>query len=39
MNNISRNGDASKNFLLLLDNHIDISNFDSYIHKMGQDGA
>jgi hypothetical protein len=38
-NHISRNGNAFKNFLLLQDNHEDISGLDSYIRKMGQDGA
>ncbi len=38
-NHISRNGNAFKNFLLLQDNHEDISDLGSYISKMKQDGA
>ncbi len=38
-NHISRNGDAFKNFLLLREDHEDISDLDSYIRKMKQDGA
>jgi hypothetical protein len=36
---ISRNGNAFKNFLLLQDDHEDISDLDSYIRKMKQDGT
>jgi len=36
---IIRNGDAFKNVLLLQDYHENISGLDSYIHKIGQDGA
>jgi hypothetical protein len=38
-NHVSRNGNVFKNFLLLQDNHEDISGLNSYIHKMGQDGS
>ncbi len=38
-NHINRNGEDFKHFLLLCDDHEDISNLDNYIHKMGQNGA
>jgi hypothetical protein len=37
-NHICRHGNEFKDFLLLQDNHEDISDLDSYIHKMGQNG-
>ncbi len=37
-NHICRHSDEFKEFLLLQDNHEDISNLDSYIHKMSQNG-
>jgi hypothetical protein len=37
-NHICRHGNEFKDFLLLQDNHKDISDLDSYIHKMGQNG-
>jgi hypothetical protein len=38
-NHISRNGNAFKDFLLLRDNHEDISDLDGYLQKMGKNGA
>ncbi len=35
-NHICRHGNKFRDFLLLQDNHKDISGLDSYIHKMGQ---
>jgi hypothetical protein len=37
-NQIHRHSDNFKDFLLLQDDHEDISDLDSYIHKMGQNG-
>jgi hypothetical protein len=37
-NHIHRHGNEFKYFLLLQDDHKDISDLDSYIHKMGQNG-
>ncbi len=37
-NHIHRYSDNFKDFLLLQDTHEDISDLDSYIHKMGQNG-
>jgi hypothetical protein len=37
-NHIRRHGNEFKDFLLLQDNHEDISDLDSYIHKIGQNG-
>jgi hypothetical protein len=38
-NHISRHGNEFKNFLLLGDDHKDISDLDNYIHNMGQNGT
>jgi hypothetical protein len=38
-NPISRNGDAFKDFLLLQDDHEDVSDLDRYLQKMGKNGA
>ncbi len=38
-NHISRNGDAFKDFLLLQDDHEDVSDLDGYLQKMGKNGA
>jgi hypothetical protein len=38
-NHISRHSDKFKDFLLLQDNHEDISDLESYIHNMGQNGV
>jgi hypothetical protein len=38
-NLIRRHGDAFKNFLLLGDDHEDITDLDNYIHNMGQNGT
>jgi hypothetical protein len=38
-NHISRHGDKFKNFLLLSNDHEDITDLDNYIHKMGQNGT
>jgi hypothetical protein len=38
-NHIRRHGNKFKDFLLLQDDHEDISDLDSYIHKMGQNGV
>jgi hypothetical protein len=38
-NHISKNDNAFKNFLMLQDDHEDISGLNSYICKMGQDSA
>ncbi len=38
-NHIRRHGNEFKDFLFLQDDHEDISDLDSYIHKMGQNGV
>jgi hypothetical protein len=38
-NHIRRNGDEFKNFLLLGNDHKDITDLDNYIHNMGQNGT
>jgi hypothetical protein len=38
-NHISRNGDAFKDFLLLQEDHEDVSDLDRYLQKMGKNGA
>jgi hypothetical protein len=38
-NHFCRHGNKFKDFLLLQDDHEDISDLDSYIHKMGQNGV
>ncbi len=38
-NHICRHGNKFKDFLLLQDDHEDISDLDSYIHKMGQNSV
>ncbi len=37
-NHVRRHGNEFKDFLLLQDDHEDVSDLDSYIHKMGQNG-
>ncbi len=38
-NHISRNGNAFKDFLLLQDNHEDVSDLNGYLQKMDKNGA
>ncbi len=38
-NHISRHGNKFKNFLLLSNDHEDITDLDNYIHNMGQNGT
>ena len=38
-NHTRQHSDKFKDFLLLQDNHEDISDLESHIHKMGQNGA
>ncbi len=38
-NHISRHGDKFKNFLLLGDDHEDITDLDNYMHNMGQNAT